>query len=282
MRISMRPRDRSGVMQRWRTRIECRRPGRGMTVVIAVVVVVSGVVALRADPVANADDIKYEAFYTPPQPLPAGKPGDLIRTEPLRLVLEPSGQLGSFVGTGTRIMYRGTDAQSHPVAVTGAYIEPDVPWPGSGPRPLIAYATGPYGVGEQCAPSRLFDQGIHFSQGFDLMFNYEEGFIATLLARGFAIVVTDGVGRYAWTAVATVLESGCGRYRVDRRGEGSPEVAGNVSGSAWSGGVLGLGVRWAGVAVGGRVGAVVCSRTQYRGYLRQCAADPRGRGHPRR
>ncbi|CAJ1500245.1 lipase family protein [[Mycobacterium] kokjensenii] len=165
-----------------------------MTVVIAVVVVVSGVVALRADPVANADDIKYEAFYTPPQPLPAGKPGDLIRTEPLRLVLEPSGQLGSFVGTGTRIMYRGTDAQSHPVAVTGAYIEPDVPWPGSGPRPLIAYATGPYGVGEQCAPSRLFDQGIHFSQGFDLMFNYEEGFIATLLARGFAIVVTDGVG----------------------------------------------------------------------------------------
>lgn len=145
-------------------------------------------------PAAHADDREYEEFYTPPDPLPPGKPGDLIRTEPSRLALEPSGQLGAYVGTGTRIMYRSTDAAGNPVAVTGTYIEPDVRWPGTGPRPLLAYATGPYGAGEQCAPSRLFNQGIHFSQGFDLMFNVEEGFIATLLARGYAIVVTDGVG----------------------------------------------------------------------------------------
>ena len=78
--------------------------------------------------------------------------------------------------------------------MTGTYIEPDVPWPGNGPRPLLAYAAGPDGAAEQCAPSRLFNQGIHFSQGFDLMLNVEEGWIATMLARGFAIVVTDGVG----------------------------------------------------------------------------------------
>ncbi|MBI3225425.1 MAG: triacylglycerol lipase [Mycolicibacterium cosmeticum] len=147
-------------------------------------------------PTAHADESHYWPFYTPPIPLPEGAPGDLIRTEPSRLVLEPSGQLGAFVGTGTRIMYRSTDAQGKPVAVTGTYIEPDVPWPGNGPRPLLAYATAPYGMGEQCAPSRLFNQGIHASldTGFDLMFNLEEGFVATLLARGFAIVVTDGVG----------------------------------------------------------------------------------------
>lgn len=147
-------------------------------------------------PHAQADESRYLEFYTPPDPLPVGQPGDLIRSEPSRLVLEPSGQLGAFVGTGTRIMYRSTDAQGKPVAVTGTYIEPDVPWPGNGPRPLLAYATAPYGMGEQCAPSRLFNQGIHASlqTGFDLMFNVEEGFIATLLARGFAIVVTDGVG----------------------------------------------------------------------------------------
>jgi triacylglycerol lipase len=128
--------------------------------------------------------------------LPPGEPGDLIRTETSRLVLEPSGQLGVFVGTGTRIMYRSTDAQGIPVAVTGTYIEPDNPWPGNGPRPLIAYATPPYGMGEQCAPSRLFNQGIHASlqTGLDLMVNIDEGFVATLLARGFAIVITDGVG----------------------------------------------------------------------------------------
>jgi triacylglycerol lipase len=161
-----------------------------MLVILAVAMLAS----LSVQPVAHADDRLYEEFYSLPAPLPAGNPGDLIRTEPSRLVLEPSGQLGAFVGTGTRIMYRSTDAQGKPVAVTGTYIEPDVPWPGNGPRPLLAYATGPYGAGEQCAPSRLFNQGIHFSQGFDLMLNMEEGFIATLLARGFAIVVTDGVG----------------------------------------------------------------------------------------
>ena len=159
-----------------------------------VVVLFAAFPSLTFAPVAGADDWEYEEFYTPPEPLPPGRPGDLIRTEPSRLALEPSGQLGAFVGTGTRIMYRSTDAQGHPVAVTGTYIEPDVPWPGNGPRPLLAYATGPYGAGEQCAPSRLFNQGIHFSQGFDLMFNVEEGLIATMLARGFAIVVTDGVG----------------------------------------------------------------------------------------
>ena len=155
-------------------------------------------------PNAHADDSTYWQFYTPPDPLPPGQPGDLIRTEPSRLVLEPSGQLGSFVGIGTRIMYRSTDANGTPVAVTGTYIEPDVPWPGTGPRPLLAYATAPYGMGEQCAPSKLFNQGIHASlnTGFDLMFNFEEGFVATLLARGFAIVVTDGVGMGVHGAMA--------------------------------------------------------------------------------
>jgi triacylglycerol lipase len=149
-----------------------------------------------APAVAHADESQYETFYTAPDPVPPGKSGNLIRSEPSRLVLEPSAQLGSYVGTGTRIMYRSTDASGNPVAVTGTYIEPDSPWTGSGPRPLLAYATAPYGMGEQCAPSRLFNQGIHASldTGFDLMFNLEEGFIATLLARGFAIVVTDGVG----------------------------------------------------------------------------------------
>lgn len=161
-------------------------------VVVALALIIAGGVTWSS--VSRADDGVYEAFYTPPDPLPVGRPGDLIRTEDSPLRLEPSGQLGAYVGTGTRIMYRSTDAQGRPVAVTGTYIEPTVPWPGKGPRPLVAYATGPYGVGEQCAPSRLFNQGIHFSQGFDLMFNMEEGFWATLLARGFAIVVTDGVG----------------------------------------------------------------------------------------
>lgn len=163
-------------------------------VLVAVLVVAAGLQGLPTSPTASADETKYLEFYTPPAPLPPGKPGDLIRSEPMRLVYEPSGQLGGWVATGTRIMYRTTNAKGEPVAATGVYLEPDNPWPGKGPRPLIAYAPGPYGIGEQCAPSRLMDQGIHFSQGFDLTFNYEETFLATMVARGFAIVVADGVG----------------------------------------------------------------------------------------
>jgi triacylglycerol lipase len=135
------------------------------------------------------------SFYTPPDPLPPGQPGDLIRTEPSRLVFEPSGRVW-FRGTGTRIMYHSTDAQGRPVAVTGTYIEPDNPWPGNGPRPLIAYGAIPTGMGEQCAVSKMLNQGIHASTatGFDVMINFDQGFIGTLVARGFAVVITDGVG----------------------------------------------------------------------------------------
>lgn len=179
-------------------RAECpggmHRLTRILGLVVAVIVVATSGSAMP--PLAHADESAYLPFYTPPNPLPPGQPGDLIRTEPSRLVLEPSGQLGSFVGTGKRIMYRSTDAEGQPVAVTGTYIEPDMPWPGRGPRPLLAYAVLGFGMGEQCAPSRMFNQGIHASlrTGFDVMFNLEEGWVATLLARGFAIVITDGVG----------------------------------------------------------------------------------------
>jgi hypothetical protein len=171
--------------------------------------------AIALAPVASADPpdppgLQYQAFYTPPDPLPPGKPGDLIRSEPSHLVLEPSGQLGAFVADGTRIMYRSTGPLGQPTAVTGTYFEPHNPWPGRGPRPLISYASGLYGLGDQCAPSRLFNQGIHFSSGLDIMAGYEETFIATMVARGFAIVVTDyeGVGTPAMPPFGNRLSQG--------------------------------------------------------------------------
>jgi hypothetical protein len=162
--------------------------------VIALLLVGSTWLLGCARPAANAhaDEGQYEDFYTPPDPLPPGQHGDPIRTEPSRLVLEPSGQLGAFQATGTRIMYRSNGAGE--TAVTGTYFEPDNPWPGRGPRPLIAYAPGTQGQGHQCAPSRVFNQGIHYSGGLDITFGYEEVFVSTLVARGFAVVVTDYEG----------------------------------------------------------------------------------------
>lgn len=185
---------------------------RGLVLVLIAVGLAVGTPAspAGADPVTGdcgypSDDIyrkefqcyRYGEFYNPPDPLPLGQPGNLIRFEPSRLVLEPSGELGAFVATGTRIMYRSTDARGNPNVITGTYFEPDNPWPGEGSRPLISFAVSTYGMGDQCAPSRLFNQGIHFSSGLDVTYGYEEMFIATMVARGFAIVVTDyeGLGR---------------------------------------------------------------------------------------
>lgn len=162
--------------------------------VFAALVLMAGTLTGPAIARADGDEPQYADFYTPPDPLPPGRPGDLIRTEPSRLVLEPSGQLGAIMATGTRIMYRSTDTRGNPIAVTGTYFEPYNDWPYGGPRPLISYAPGTQGQGNQCAPSRMFNQGIHYSGGWDIMFNYEELFVATMVARGFAIVMTDYQG----------------------------------------------------------------------------------------
>lgn len=144
------------------------------------------------DPYYNEDE--YTQFYTPPNPLPPGQPGDLIRSEPSRLVLEPSGSTGTIPATGTRVMYRSTDGRGNPDVVTGTYFEPYNDWPGKGPRPLIVIGPGTQGQGDQCAPSRQFNQGIHWSPYADIMVNYEAGFVNTMAARGFAVLMTDYEG----------------------------------------------------------------------------------------
>ena len=178
--------------------------GRGVVGVLLALLLIGSLgiappVLADDDPTNDAHDPyfnegEYQEFYTPPDPLPPGAPGDLIRTEPSRLVLEPSGQLGMIMADATRIMYRSTDVHGNPMAVTGTYFEPHNDWPGGGPRPLIVYGPGTQGQGDQCAPSRQFNQGIHWRPYLDLAFNYEELFVSTMVARGFAIVMTDYQG----------------------------------------------------------------------------------------
>ena len=186
-----------------------QRPRTVLRVILSTVVALAACVSIVHSPNAVADgncppntgyqpECQYRTFYTPPTPLPAGAPGDLIRTEPSRIALDPGGH-GNYSGKGTRIMYQSTNVRGEPVAVTGTYFEPDRPWPGAGPRPLIALAPWIQGLGDQCAISRLVSEGgMHYGGYLDFVFYYEEGFLATMLDRGFALVVTDyqGTGTY--------------------------------------------------------------------------------------
>lgn len=123
-------------------------------------------------PVPSADP-----FYQPPSPLPAGRPGDIIRSRPAPFPM-------SSAVTSTQVLYETRNATGSTIAVSGTVLVPKAPWTGSGARPLVSYAVGTRGLGDACAPSYTLGQGT----------DYEEMFINDLLNKGWAVAVTDMEG----------------------------------------------------------------------------------------
>ncbi|WP_328538121.1 lipase family protein [Streptomyces sp. NBC_00344] len=136
--------------------------------------------------------VTIPSFYNPPAELPAAN-GALIRTEPLPLDLSLPGLDGPLPGRATRLMYKSTDSNGKPVAVTGAYIEPSAAWSGGGARPLVAFASGTMGQGDQCAPSMALQHPLTIGSN-TVSIGYEDLALYRLLAKGVAVVVTDYAG----------------------------------------------------------------------------------------
>lgn len=134
----------------------------------------------RLSPIANIGNApEGSAFYTPPNPLPPGKPGDIIW---YRKVTPPASYVPST--TVYQVLYRSVDAQGNAIAVSGDVFVPKTAWTGKGSRPVVAYASGTQGWGPQCAPSREIAAG-----------DFDEQFAVTgLLDKGFAVAVTDEPG----------------------------------------------------------------------------------------
>ncbi len=107
---------------------------RNRTAALAVVVSLGCATAAR----------KPDAFYEPPLPMPAGKPGDVLRSEPVA-----DGPEGA---RSWRILYRSTGMQGEPVAVSAMLVVPDGPAPQGG-RGVVAWAHPTTGVVQDCAPS---------------------------------------------------------------------------------------------------------------------------------
>jgi pimeloyl-ACP methyl ester carboxylesterase len=165
--------------------------------------------AVMAAPAA-ADD-----FYTPPATLPAHN-GDIVRSEPSTFYLDPLRTIRA-PATVQRIMYRSTDAHGEPMAVTGTVLTPSKPWLGRGQRPVVGFAVGTQGLGDQCAPSRQLAAGSE----------YEGSFIAGLLQRGYGVAVSDyqglgtpGVHTYVVRAATghAVLDAVRAAQRLDAAG----------------------------------------------------------------
>ncbi|HEY8762966.1 MAG TPA: lipase family protein [Solirubrobacteraceae bacterium] len=118
-------------------------------------------------------------FYEPPSPLPDGAPGDVIRAEPVDAYLVPGLRLRA---RAWRILYQSTSATGEPTAVSGIVMLPR--GRSRAPRPLIGYAIGTHGIGDAAAPSRLLTRGL----------DWEAGLMAMVLARGWAVAITDYQG----------------------------------------------------------------------------------------
>lgn len=112
-------------------------------------------------------------FYTPPDPLPAGAPGTIIRQELLTDNL-PEGAVA------WRIMYLSTGMNGEPIAVTGVVVAPKDA--STSPRPVIAWSHGTIGVLPECAVSHTKDP-------------YKQTPVVDLMVRqGFVVVATDYLG----------------------------------------------------------------------------------------
>ncbi len=183
---------------RWRRTRSTGSRRRPLAILGAVVLAATTVLTVFAGPAtpgpnsgSASGSSQGSDFYLPPDPLPTGAPGQILRSEPYSLALALPGQEGQVPANATRIMYLSADTHGDPAAVTGTYLEPTLAWNGPGPRPLIAVAPGTQGQGDQCAPSKGFAQLIHYNFPLDIWASYEVITAYALLARGMAVVMTD-------------------------------------------------------------------------------------------
>ncbi|WP_242652863.1 lipase family protein [Intrasporangium flavum] len=121
-------------------------------------------------------------FYDPPATV-TGSPGTVIRSEAMTFYLDPL-RLVPSAARATRVMYVSRDRAGLPDAVTGTVLVPPAAWVGPGRRPVVGYAVGTQGLADRCAPSRQLAAGSE----------YEGAFVSGLLARGYAVALTDYEG----------------------------------------------------------------------------------------
>jgi hypothetical protein len=113
-------------------------------------------------------------FYDTPNPLPAGKPGELIRSEPFDEYDLP------YDISAVRILYHSRSPNGKDVAVSGVVLVPSGTPPVGG-WPVIAWAHDFIGSARQCAPSLLRNLN-------------KAPLLAMYVAVGYAVVASDYVG----------------------------------------------------------------------------------------
>src|SRR5581483_1346673 len=118
------------------------------------------------------DALPRTGFYQPPDPLPWGAPGQLIREQ-----LTSDYRVQGSPVTATRILYHSRTAAGGDVAASGVVLLP-AGTPPAGGWPVVVDAHGTSGVGRDCAPSLMRDL-------------YHGNQMLQFVSRGWAVVAPD-------------------------------------------------------------------------------------------
>lgn len=120
--------------------------------------------------------LPFAVTAVPATAAPAAAPGDVVSS---RAINAP----GFWYADVWSVTYRSTSATGAPITVSGTVI---VPKGANANTPVVGYAPGTHGLGDQCAPSRHLEAG-----------DETEGLLIHQYAtRGYAVAVTDyeGIG----------------------------------------------------------------------------------------
>jgi alpha-beta hydrolase superfamily lysophospholipase len=128
------------------------------------------------------------AFYNPPRPLPAGRPGTLIWARPIQA---PRG------AKAWKVLYRSTLHDGKPVAVSGLVIAP-AGKPPRGGRPVVAWAHGTLGGARNCAPSipgnPARNLASYYTYGSPYFIDVGVPALTRFLRAGYVVTATDYQG----------------------------------------------------------------------------------------
>src|SRR5690349_11889846 len=103
-------------------------------------------------------------LFTLVTPASAAAPGELVSSREVAWHPEPLRLLPATV-KAYDIRYRSTSATGEANVVSGMVLVSPLPW-NDGPRPIVAYAMGTQGMGDQCAPSRQLQGGTEVEIAF--------------------------------------------------------------------------------------------------------------------
>ncbi|MCX4095893.1 lipase family protein [Nocardia sp. alder85J] len=153
---------------------------------MAAALAVAGRVPVSADPV--------DEFYVPPAQFDTSV-GAVVRTADMPVYLAQPAAGGGWPVAAKRVMYTTRTQDGAPVAATGVYIDSELPWHGTGPRPTIVIAPGTTGQGDQCAMSLAFSTGI-YARITPPTFSANQEALAALAwnALGARVFVPDYIG----------------------------------------------------------------------------------------